>query len=381
MASRSLRNRVFSFHRYIGLAVGIVLAIVGLTGSLLVFEPEMDHVMLARQMGYIAPQGDRISIAAAIATVEAAYSDRPEFEGFKVSGVDSSPARPYEVSLTLPDEKPAPGIYVDPYTGEIMGDRTWDGSFFDYIFRLHYELLSGATGSYFVGVIGLLATFLAMTGIALWPGWRKLSAGFKVKWDARPKRLNFDIHKVAGIVAAVFLAMATFTGFCWNFWDWSVPAIHAITFSPKPVEAASVPIAGQSALDISALLQTAEAAVPGTLTTYIEIPAEPESTFHTWAKYPDESQDYSSEVQVDQYSGKVLQVKDSHHPSLADRVLNSFTPVHYGTFWGLPSRIFYLFVGLSPTILLITGFVMWRLRKRDRFKSPINRPPAFLHRN
>jgi uncharacterized iron-regulated membrane protein len=50
--------------------------------------------------------------------------------------------------------------------------------------------------------------------------------------------------------------------------------------------------------------------------------------------------------------------------SLGDRVLNSFTPLHYGTFGGLPTRIFYVFVGLTPLILLATGFVMWWYRKR-----------------
>jgi uncharacterized iron-regulated membrane protein len=362
---RSFRNQVFSWHRYIGLAVGIVLAIVGLTGSILVFYPEMDHAMLTNKVGQIAEQGDRISVAAAIETVEAAYRDRPEFEGFTVSGVDSVPNRPYGVYLALPDEKPAPSIYVDPYNGQIMGETTWDGSFFDIVFRLHYTLLAGTWGTYFIGVIGLLATFLCLSGIILWPGWRKLSTGFKIKWDAKTKRLNFDIHKVAGIVAAVFLAMATFTGFCWNFWDWSVPAIHALTFSPKPAEAASTLVANQSSLPVAELLQRAEAALPGTQMTYVELPAEPEATFHTWAKYPNEKAEYNSEVQIDQYSGEVLLVKDSHHLSRADLLLNSFTPVHYGTFGGLPTRILYIFVGLSPTILLVTGFIMWRLRKQN----------------
>ncbi|MEI1375931.1 PepSY-associated TM helix domain-containing protein [Nostoc sp. UHCC 0926] len=39
--------------------------------------------------------------------------------------------------------------------------------------------------------------------------------------------------------------------------------------------------------------------------------------------------------------------------SLGDRILNSFNDLHYGTFWGLPSRIFYMFVGFAPLILLI----------------------------
>lgn len=46
-----------------------------------------------------------------------------------------------------------------------------------------------------------------------------------------------------------------------------------------------------------------------------------------------------------------------------DRILNSFTPLHYGTFGGIPTRILYVFVGLAPTVLLVTGFFMWRYRK------------------
>ncbi|WP_298908692.1 PepSY domain-containing protein [uncultured Nostoc sp.] len=45
-------------------------------------------------------------------------------------------------------------------------------------------------------------------------------------------------------------------------------------------------------------------------------------------------------------------------------MLNSFPPLHYGTFGGLPTRILYVFVGLAPLILFITGFGMWRYRKR-----------------
>ncbi|MEH2423610.1 MAG: PepSY-associated TM helix domain-containing protein [Nostoc sp.] len=45
-------------------------------------------------------------------------------------------------------------------------------------------------------------------------------------------------------------------------------------------------------------------------------------------------------------------------------MLNFFTPLHYGTFGGLPTRILYVFVGLTPLILFITGFVMWQYRKR-----------------
>jgi uncharacterized iron-regulated membrane protein len=68
-------------------------------------------------------------------------------------------------------------------------------------------------------------------------------------------------------------------------------------------------------------------------------------------------------IYLDRYSGEVLYIKNALQSSLGDRILNWFHPLHYGTFWGLPSRILYVFVGLAPLILLITGLNMYRYRK------------------
>jgi uncharacterized iron-regulated membrane protein len=62
------------------------------------------------------------------------------------------------------------------------------------------------------------------------------------------------------------------------------------------------------------------------------------------------------------YTGKILQVQDSRTAKLGDRILHTFTPLHYRTFGGLPTRILYVFVGLAPLILFITGAKMFGLR-------------------
>jgi uncharacterized iron-regulated membrane protein len=74
-------------------------------------------------------------------------------------------------------------------------------------------------------------------------------------------------------------------------------------------------------------------------------------------------------VYLDQYSGEVLQIQDSRTAKLGDRVINSFAPMHYGTFGGIWTRILYVFVGLAPTALLVTGFIMWRYRKQPASQS------------
>ncbi|NJK49254.1 PepSY domain-containing protein [Candidatus Gracilibacteria bacterium] len=43
MKTKFIRNLTFHFHRVLGLILGIIVSIVGLTGSLLVFEGKIDR--------------------------------------------------------------------------------------------------------------------------------------------------------------------------------------------------------------------------------------------------------------------------------------------------------------------------------------------------
>jgi uncharacterized iron-regulated membrane protein len=258
--------------------------------------------------------------------------------------------------------------YVNPYTGVFLGNTLNPNpveSFFKFVYKLHYELLAGEIGLTIVDIIGLLMCILTITGAVLWPGWRKLTTGLKIKWNGHTKRVNFDIHKVAGIATAVFLLFTFFTGFSWNLPEFSEPIIRAITLSPAKAEPVSQVISGQSPLPLAAQLKTAQITFPGATLQTIYFPSAPEATISMRYKFPQEpGNEGHSYVYLDQYSGKVLRVDSGLEQSLGDRILNSFTSLHYGTFWGLPSRILYVFVGLAPLILFITGFTMWQYRRK-----------------
>jgi uncharacterized iron-regulated membrane protein len=361
MKTWKLHNLAFQLHRYLGLGVGLILVIVGLTGSLLVFVPELDAQIIQQRFGYVMPQAQLIAPDKLVETVKTAYANYPDW---KVGQVQMRSHQAFHtIRLNRPDETQWE-VFVNPYTGKVMGDRQRETAFFSRILDLHYALLSGAIGTIIVGITALLLFILSITGIVLWPGWRRLISGFKIKWNAHPKRLNYDLHKVAGIITAAFLAVIAFTGFCWNFYDQSYPVIYAATLTPKPPEVKSTVVKGKSPLSLSEALRQAELALPGAATTFITLPTKPDEVFEFYKKVPQDSEAFSSYVKVDQYSGKVLDIQDSRMAKLGDRILNSFTPLHYGTFGGIPTRILYIFVGLAPMVLLVTGFVMWRYRRR-----------------
>jgi uncharacterized iron-regulated membrane protein len=70
-----------------------------------------------------------------------------------------------------------------------------------------------------------------------------------------------------------------------------------------------------------------------------------------------------SSVEVDRATGKVLQVNKVEKPEGFFKLIVTIADLHFGTFGGLPTRILYVFVGLMPTILLITGLITWKRRQ------------------
>jgi uncharacterized iron-regulated membrane protein len=363
MNSKTIRTITFQLHRYLGLGIGLILVLVGLTGSLLVFHTEIEAALVERQFGTILPQGELISIDQILATMQAEIRDRPDLKiGSIIPPQDAT--HPYQASIWDEKNQQLNQIFVHPYSGKVLGRILESTSFMQIALRLHYQLAAGDMGTKIVGIAALLLVLLSLTGIVLWPGWRKLTNGFTIKWDAHPQRLNFDLHKVAGIVAATFLLLTALTGFCWNFYEVTTPVIYAATFTPKQPEPTSKPIANQPATKLSQILQTAESAFPNAKTTWIGLPTKPEEVFTIYKQRPHEPNAFSNSVYLDQFSGQVVRIEDSQKQRLGDRVLNSFTPLHYGTFGGLPTRILYVFVGLAPLILFVTGSIMWWHQRR-----------------
>ncbi|MEH1934498.1 MAG: PepSY-associated TM helix domain-containing protein [Nostoc sp.] len=365
MNRKKLRSIVFYLHRYIGFFVGLLLIVVGLTGSLLVFEQDFDHFMISQQYGHITPQQMQLSPESVVNTIEAKYPARGDFHLFRIYLPDT-PSSPYVGQLSSTDVERTE-VFVNPYTGKIIGERITDKTLIGMLLKLHVSLMAGQTGTVIVGIAAFLMCILTITGLVLWPGWRRLIAGFKIKLDAHPKRVNFDIHKVAGIITVVFLFFTGFTGFCWNFNDLTEPIIYAVTFTSKLSEPVSKPIPSKSTLGLTEQLKIADAALPGAVTKSIYFPSKPEDALQIRMKLPQENEEYgNSNVYLDQYSGEVLRVDNALKMPLGDRVLNSFTPLHYGTFGGLPTRILYVFVGLTPLVLFVTGFLMWWYRYRAK---------------
>src|SRR4028119_2400150 len=206
-----LRQIVLVLHRYIGVTVGILLAIVSLTGSSLIFWKEI-NVFLNPQMFQVSPQGDRVSVQFVVDTVRSAYPD------WQLSFMElpRTLKSVYTVQMLLNNGGRA-FIYLDPYTGSVLGSQEWGRTVMSFIYELHISLLGGKAGETVIGICGLLLLLLSVTGLILWPGWKKLVAGLSIRWHSLPHLINYDLHKVGGILSGAFLIAIASTGTAMTF--------------------------------------------------------------------------------------------------------------------------------------------------------------------
>ena len=116
-------------------------------------------------------------------------------------------------------------MYVDQYTGEIMG-KYERAPFFNFMFRMHRWLLDSMKqdggifwGKMIVGTSTLMFVFVLISGIVIWwPRTRKaLKNSLKIVANKGWRRFWYDLHVAGGMYALVFLLAMALTGLTWSF--------------------------------------------------------------------------------------------------------------------------------------------------------------------
>ena len=202
-----LRRALFQVHLWSGIAVGLYVIAICVSGSVLVYRSELRQTF-EPQPRFVTVAGARLSQDALAAAAERAYP------GSTVSRIieRDDPAR--AVTVTLNRGGSPQQILFDPYTGEDLGNRlplpyrltTW-------LLELHDNLLFGETGRDVNGVGSILLTVLGVTGAVIWwpgvAGWRRaLGVDFRAHW----RRLIWTLHGAIGIWTVLFLLMWGLTG-------------------------------------------------------------------------------------------------------------------------------------------------------------------------
>jgi uncharacterized iron-regulated membrane protein len=329
---------VLLVHQYTGFIFAAYLIVVCASGALLVLLENgiadyRDYAMLR-----VPTREHKVSLAEMVGSVERANG------GKKVYHILESCARGCTYDLSLRSGADRLDALVDPYTGAILTTVDWDRTPIGILYRLHGSLFSGDVGETTNAIAGLSAILLGATGLYLWPGWRGLGNGFRIKWRGAPYRVSYDLHKVAGIVAVGFLVM------------WALTAAGQVLWPgpPEPIVSAA---GGGGARSLDALVRTGDAALRGEV-TFVALPSD--GTIVVRKRVPGDPDPYGySYVVVDARTDRVAQVYDVTDLPLIWRIRAAMYAFHIGSPGGIVLRLVYAIVGLAPALLFTTAFVMW----------------------
>ncbi|MGH8000311.1 MAG: PepSY-associated TM helix domain-containing protein [Brasilonema sp.] len=353
-----LRKLALILHRYIGIVTGLLLVIISLTGSLLIFSEELDH-FFNPQFLQVTPQVVRLSPQE---VVEIAQKTYPDLKTNRII-VPHQPEQVYTVLMQSPNG--GIDVYINPYTGAVLGSRPYQQTLRRILVNLHASFFAGDIGLSIAGICGIVFLLLSVTGLLLWNGWHHLYYGFKIRWKSPWQLLNYDLHKLGGVLSVVLLCILGFTGAALNFATPFESTIYWLTHSPSESPApTSKVVAGIPPISIDALLEKAKTTLPNAEIARIYPAKEPEATFNVLMELPQENEfNKSTYLSLDQYTGELLQLQDPRKASLAKRILSAQGILHFGTYGGLVTRILYFIVGLMPLGLFVTGLIIWQQRR------------------
>lgn len=350
-----MRRVYFSIHLWAGVVAALFLFALGVSGSLVAFENEIDRA-LNPKLTWIEAGQTRLTLAQMTSKLRAANP------GFEVAGLAPSQRDDVAWDAYLTGQKnDNRAVAFNPYNGAILGDEAQRNLFTAKVHQFHLRLLAGNPGSRIVTAAAVLLLVQAVTGFVLW--WpRKL---FRVSRSSSWKKLNLDMHQVLGLYTSAFLMVFAFTALVIH-WDDEAPRwINRLTGSTdEPRFPQFSPLSPDlPAPDFDAIVATAQRAEPNASVTVIPMDSNP---VRIVMKHPEDHTPVGrTTVLVDAYTRTIVAIVDSGTASPGYRLVKLWNrEVHTGDIGGLPTRILACAMSLSLPVLSVTGPLIWWNRRR-----------------
>jgi len=224
-----LRKVSFQIHLWLGLALGLYVVVLSLTGSAIVFRRELDAAF-----GPGRPAIDRTQRV--LSPEELTDFARRAYPDFDVESVGIVQRRTPVVQMGLRRGDESIERVFNAYTGEDLGDPfPWTSRALLWLVTLHDDLLMPAEqrGRFWNGIGSILTTILCLTGaVVWWPGIRHWRRGIWVMWRARWPRLNFDLHSAMGFWFFLMILLWALTGIYLSFPSPTMVVVNTV-FGPE----------------------------------------------------------------------------------------------------------------------------------------------------
>ncbi len=367
----TLKKLTGKLHLWFGIGSGLVVVLLGITGCLLAFEVEIRNItepfrkVTAETKPFLPPS--------ILKTIAEQHLDSKKALCIEYPGAGKAAIVSYY------DETHYELLFLNPYTGEVSRHKNMKLDFFRVVLEGHFYLwLPHRIGQPIAASATLVFLVMMITGLILWWPRNKQARKqrFAIKWNARWRRKNYDLHNVLGFYmtwVAVFLAI---TGLVFGF-QWFAKSVYWVTSGGEAKQE-----------DIHPVSDTTQKAGIVNITDHLwrqHLPqVKPnESLALYFAHRPTDPVEvainhrsgtyYNSDYyHYDQYSGKPMPAQGSWEgkfkdAKLADKIARMNYDMHVGAVLGFAGKLLAFFASLIAASLPVTGFLIWwGRRKKNR---------------
>lgn len=354
-------------HLWFGIASGIVVVILGITGCILVFEQEIRNV--SSPWLHAAAKGKALLPPSKIQEGVLKVLPHKEVHSIWYYGENRT------AQVTVNSDST---VFVDPYTAKVVAMVDHE-DFFHIVEEGHFYLwLPKEIGSVIVGWGTFIFFILLLSGLVLWwpKRWNKKGRdqSFKIKWKARFKRLNYDLHNVLGFYSIIVALLFAITGLMMSFQWFNKGVFWIAGGTDKPrIEAVSDTLSNPQT---KMLEQVDKAWYKGMNELAAHNPKEiivsfPEKASEAIYVCTDMFNGTWRDIYLDQHTLEVLPAssKKLMDENFADLIRRVNYGVHIGAIGELPTKILFFIVSLICASLPITGFVIWWGKKKKSGKK------------
>lgn len=379
-----MRKLFVKIHIWLSIPFGIIIALVCLTGAILVFETEIREICYPSRYFVKEMKEEPLPPAALLNAARRQLPDSIRINGLRVM---QDPKRTYQI--VLPGKKAA--AFINPYTAEITGIDDGQG-FFRQVMRLHRWLLgsykrdgSFTLGKAVVGYSTLVFAFILISGLVIWyPRNKKvLKNRLRIKTKAGWHRFFYDLHVSGGFYAAGLLLVLALTGLTWSF-DGYRDALYAVfgvettqtqghTHAPSPSDSPGKPgergTHGQSAKE-KGTNYTSWATVLADLQNrypqYKSITIQDGSATVSAARYGNTRG--SDRYTFNPANGEITDIQFYKDLPKSGKIRGWIYSVHVGSWGGMTTRILSCLVSFLGAVFALTGYY-FRIKKKRRRKK------------
>ncbi len=370
-----MKKRIFLIHRWLGVTLGAIIFLLGMSGAAVTFRPEL--------MPKFYPSLFTVIPGEHLLSLETILLDAARYLGPDKTMTNLYPGDGPEEAYIIQFNDPArslPSILtVDPYSGAVIGEMNLVSNIFAMMLFMHGNLFMGKVGSYFVGIMGIVVIFFIISGIYVWLpksfSLLKLKMTFKFK-----KRFVQKIHHLLGLLFAAPLLISALTGF-FTVFDVPYYVSQFLKKSPPRVEE----LAHKFSVSFEDQLNSLSLITPAIRQNLISVHLS--NTKNGFMKVSYGLRDnhflYGYErIILDPRSKKIVQTFNSDKdPSSWNIKRMIIFPIHTGEYFGVFGRIISFLSGIALMISFCTGVTLFyrrRTRNKQRDLFSRNQPASVI---